>query len=46
MNFTNLNRMISDIYDLIGDGVHSLDALVKIIGRKLMEGCSKNLKNS
>lgn len=45
MNFTNLNRLILDIYDLIGDGVHNLDALVKILGRKLMEGSSKNAKN-
>ena len=35
--FCNINRIISDIYAMVEDGVTNLDSIVNIIGRKIKE---------
>lgn len=45
-NFSNLHRMVAEFYELLADGVASLDAVVSVLGRKAAELAAKHPKNA
>ena len=45
MEFCNINRLISDIYAMVKDGLSDMDTIVKILGRRIGELAMKSDQN-
>lgn len=44
INFTNLHKLVSFVFELIADGVRNIDTIINILGRKLVELMKKSKK--